>query len=612
MNRTDAPEVGQLDPAEIQKHFEQLAAEVAPWAAETAERLRALAIAVASDDPPVEWAGVNLYRFFDPDALMESFPARATLLTWIRWVETVRNVLILAPVLVTWYGISQAVSAYHALVAHSLATATTRAALPFLFLWESGFEGRLPAWLTLSRVALYDSILIFLVLALTLLVYGSTSLADGRGRAATTDLGRRLRLALGDAERWLARSRRPETLAQTFRTTIQDLVRDIRAERHRMAEAAEARELELRELRECTQSFADGSRLVLAATQQVGELYGRSAEATTRLGQSIDQLAQSQRVLEAAAASAGSRLEILIGAQESLATQVRSAVGSLSTGAEALAQTVDRVATVAEAMAKTHSELAEPLLASVNRSEASTTLLHHTSVELVAATAQQTAVTRDQISGLVRVTAFAEAAHEQTDSMIADQRRFIEVTEKLVGRLAAIIDQQQALADNLGASLQRELSALDHLSPQVQSTTAIAVRLADAETNLLATIAKEHRTLEHVAAVVGRSAMALERMLQRLQEREKQIFGLTVDLHDISTNLPSLSRSLHEDLSRLVSAHERAADRLEQASQQVASAAGEVHRLVRLEATRTDTLYDPSPPGDDLRDTSRAVESPSM
>lgn len=608
---TAAPKPHLPGPPETQQELEQLASELMPWADGTPERLRALALAVGTGRDSAAWAGVNLHRAFEPDAVTERLQAGSAPPGWTRWLETIRNVLILVPVLVTWYGISEAVSAYHALVAHSIATATTRAALPFLYLWESGFDGRLPAWLTLSRVALYDSILILLVLTLTLLVYVSTSLTSGRGHAAAADLSRRLRLALGDAELHLATRRHPETLALSFVTTARELVEEIRTERQRLDRAAEAQELEVRELHKCTRTFAEGSQNVLAATGRLAELYGRSSDATARLDRSIDQLAESQRGLETAVASAGARLETLIRGQESQVAELRGGVGALTGATDALGQTVDRLASASECMAKTQSDLVEPLLGSVNRVETSTTLVHQASLELAAATAQQTASTRDQTTSQTALTAATRAAQEQTGVALSEQRRLNETIERVAGRMGALVDQHQALANSFATSLQRELSTLDRLSPQVESTAAIASRLAEAETNLLATITREHQTLEHVATVVGRAAMGLERTLERIQEHEQQIFGLAVDLHDLSTSLPDLSRRLHEDLAGLVSAHERAAVHLEEAGRQVAQSAGEVHRLVSQGAVGSDVRDGPSAPGDGFRETNDAADSSS-
>ena len=89
------------------------------------------------------------------------------------FIEVARNVLVFAPIAVTWYGLSIATDAYAKLLAERPDLVTR----PFLLLWQEGFNG-LVGVLRFSTLADIDASLIGLLIVLSLLIHFRTDVHD--------------------------------------------------------------------------------------------------------------------------------------------------------------------------------------------------------------------------------------------------------------------------------------------------------------------------------------------------------------------------------------------------------------------------------------------------
>lgn len=116
------------------------------------------------DNQASEWFYMDLYSVINPTLLLEQARdlQREKSRWWLGVVEVFRNFLVLVPILLTWYALSQASMAY----ANSV-----ESDLPFLILWEGGFGGKLPEWLTFSQVARWDVLILLAVIVTTIIVH---------------------------------------------------------------------------------------------------------------------------------------------------------------------------------------------------------------------------------------------------------------------------------------------------------------------------------------------------------------------------------------------------------------------------------------------------------
>lgn len=160
-----------MDPIEVRTNLEAVANRVVATDKEAATRLRDLSNAVGGGQYADAWAASNVFQLIEPDQVVARFKNQRITERIIVIIEWVRNSLIFAPLVVTWFGISQATAQYTTFI-HANPTQITQ---PFLYLWQTGFGGNLPWWQTLSFLAGVDFILLLIVLGLTIWVYSMSS-----------------------------------------------------------------------------------------------------------------------------------------------------------------------------------------------------------------------------------------------------------------------------------------------------------------------------------------------------------------------------------------------------------------------------------------------------
>ncbi|GAC1629775.1 MAG: hypothetical protein NVS4B7_18430 [Ktedonobacteraceae bacterium] len=148
----------------------------------------------------------------DPEGIIERFRNEQTRGRLINFMELIRNTLILAPIMITWFGISQATQQYDVLLSQYLHDNSHNVDQPFLYLWQEGFGGRLPPFLTLSSIALFDAGLLFLILVLTFFTFYLDQQNTAHSERETLQLRGELMHALTGASLLLVGKRKPEPL----------------------------------------------------------------------------------------------------------------------------------------------------------------------------------------------------------------------------------------------------------------------------------------------------------------------------------------------------------------------------------------------------------------
>ncbi|QGV80283.1 methyl-accepting chemotaxis protein [Streptomyces ficellus] len=138
-----------------------------PELASRRDELTSLADALQGiGDGDVEpWTELDLlHAYARPESITPAGPAAGPERPYWAWLEAGLGALVFVPLLLTWYGLTKASSAYGTLIG----TDPKAAGRPFLQLWQSGFEGRLTGWFTFGHVAgtATGAILLLLVLAL--------------------------------------------------------------------------------------------------------------------------------------------------------------------------------------------------------------------------------------------------------------------------------------------------------------------------------------------------------------------------------------------------------------------------------------------------------------
>jgi len=225
----------------------------------TAAEIEVLAAESRSTDPAVGTVLTRLadaVRRGDRDEIhgyADAVDARvvAEMLTGKRsWIwgafEVARNVLVFAPIMVTWFGLSRATDAYSIL----LTAKPELAAKPFLLLWEQGFEAA-PGVVTFSTVAIIDASLIALLILLSLVIHIRADVRDVATRTQALLKESQIRGLLGHATS-LATSELPDTEADAMLDAMA-------AEERRIYERAMEREQQLFDMESAVAELRDAA-----------------------------------------------------------------------------------------------------------------------------------------------------------------------------------------------------------------------------------------------------------------------------------------------------------------------------------------------------------------
>lgn len=113
------------------------------------------------------WSTVNIYRIIDSNIIIEGLNKHPANNRIIFRLELARNLLVFAPLLISWFYISLAMNAYGKLTA----SGPDLTGETFVYLWQHNFGGNLAGIFSLSIMAGIDSLLLLAVLVCTFLVF---------------------------------------------------------------------------------------------------------------------------------------------------------------------------------------------------------------------------------------------------------------------------------------------------------------------------------------------------------------------------------------------------------------------------------------------------------
>ena len=186
----------------------------------------------------------------DPRGLAELLASKHSRLWAV--LEVIRNVLVFAPIAVTWFGLSIAATAY----AELLTARPDLVSRPFLLLWQEGFEGRV--LLNFSTLAITDASLIGVLIVLSLALHVRSEIRDAQVRTRALMKESEIRALLGNVS---------SLGALDFGTgDAESILADMAAEERRIYERAVEREGQLFDLEGAIERLRDAAiRLERAA-----------------------------------------------------------------------------------------------------------------------------------------------------------------------------------------------------------------------------------------------------------------------------------------------------------------------------------------------------------
>ena len=197
---------------DVVAQIQQVAAKVHDVDSASGRRLNELAEMVGQPELD-RIAAVDLYGALDLEGIEDSafarYQRRPGIFSVVEWV---RNVLVLAPLCLTWYGLSQASYNYEKVINTPNLLQTAK---PFLLLWQEGFKELGNArGLRFSEMASWDVFLLLAVLVLTAVVYWQKDVREAGAVTAARELRETVADALWEVNKLLASSLREQNLGE--------------------------------------------------------------------------------------------------------------------------------------------------------------------------------------------------------------------------------------------------------------------------------------------------------------------------------------------------------------------------------------------------------------
>lgn len=314
------------NPALVRKQLEDKATKIEKAGKpEIADNLRDLGEAIDGGPTADAWAYSDIRVLINPQSIFEDLHNDGSKDVIARGLEVLRNSLVLSPLAITWFGIAFAVDAYYRL----LIAKPALAAQSFVFLWQSGFEGR--TLLSLGTLAIIDGFLLSLVFLLTLATYARSAWVSITSQKLGSEFIAELEQALTQATLILSPLRAPQQYASIHRLeqNVQDLLNEIAAERDRLTELAQKREQETGDLSGFAAQLKQGAETIRDAAESLAQTQAANLTSVAGLTGAIQGLTDTQQDIMTAAHDVAGRIDGLIAEQQQSARDAAAQIDGL-------------------------------------------------------------------------------------------------------------------------------------------------------------------------------------------------------------------------------------------------------------------------------------------
>ncbi|WP_405662393.1 hypothetical protein [Streptomyces sp. RK9] len=333
-----------LDKQDLIKQLQDLAGR--PTLSPRAAELQALADDLTHSKRLDKWAELDLvHAYVRPETVTASGSRPSARRDGV--LEAALGVLVFIPLLITWFGLRDAVRAYGELAEENRKEATR----PFLQLWQSGFGGHL------SPLGRFENVALTAVVLIALLVLLSVVHARVRWRADKEEADQE-----AERERLLARlasvlTRLQMLLAQHRSASPQQFATELTKAARQMNSLAAKAEKNHKELTATAGAVA-------SATTSLQDAATKLTEEVPKLGAAANRMETTLRDVQAATVRAGAANTA---AADVIAERVKAAGTTVEASLQALVTAQRELVTKSESVARATQQASQALVTSTGR-----------------------------------------------------------------------------------------------------------------------------------------------------------------------------------------------------------------------------------------------------
>ncbi|CAN5492326.1 hypothetical protein BH23CHL4_BH23CHL4_03790 [soil metagenome] len=487
-----------LDPMALGREIEEISGTVSEIDRKASERLADLADSLEGDEARLRWADVDLRRAFNTEKIALAYAIRREggyVPRIVDRADKVRNVMVLMPILLTWFALFEASRNYQTFIESN----PDEIRKPFLLLWEQGFGGT-ASWFSprFSSVALLDAGIILIIILLTFYSHGRRDEKEEEIQKTANAFQTELDNVLAEATVALApdRAGRPamlarsvERLANRFDNASQELLVRLKSEHDRLASIANRREREIADFG----VFASGMR---AGAEETHRLLLDLRQVSVGLQQTLEDLSgeiaasgDHQRSLQSSVAS----LERLMATDSQReATMTRHLADAASALAEAADRSISSADTASQA-GRVATEAVQSIAELANALSSSQMSLDRALSEQTEANSKLADALRSGVGGVSASSRILADVAMALGELREEFNRIGQLSQEQTITLSRLLSEQTTMASSLTGVAQ-------DLSSASVSTSLRQREMNDEVSGLMRRLDALSATLQHLAS----------------------------------------------------------------------------------------------------------------
>lgn len=504
---------------------------------ETAGQLRFLADQAWATNPDdrARYSTLSLREAFDPAGFEERvMETKYGYVPWLQWAEVGRNLLVLVPIMLTWYGLWQAALSYNQLI-------STRGELvtqPFLLSWERGFSelGSRPGWHpTFSEIALLDCVILFIVLILTIFIDRRRHIKRDQAIQNAAEQRKVLERVLWRLDLRFAQIRQEQNAASSFATLsmavssfpqrASDLVDALRREQTRLAGLTRQQADEVRQLHDFIANLSDFTTKFRESAGTMQSSSEKIEGAVNKLSTQVENHGMAQGTLITALEGVMGEATLLKDWAMDMAGKFESSAVELRGVADAAISNADRV-----------SGMIRPSLVAL---DSATSALAGGSRTL-SASLDATKAAMERIS-----TGLEDAVSGASESATLNAGVATELVS-VAGELQNVAGSNRDVKTALEGVAERQRLSTDAIRTSTDAILAIPEQIARNKADLIDQVAHLDGAISHFSSVY-------ENSVQRVQDATTALGSVTAGMTSISQHQLRVLTRLEETASSLSS-----------------------------------------------------------